>query len=96
MQFHCLTVIAATLFVGVNACKCVNGGRNDQFTRECCASLGGNFVNGNDCQAGSISEKLSNFRSCCRGKGQGFTSDCDCPTCRSGSLEEDDQSAAVK
>jgi hypothetical protein len=80
MLFSRLALFAAALFVGADACKCVAGGKDDAATRACCSQLGGNFVNGDDCQAGSISEKLSNFRRCCRDRG--FTSDCDCPTCR--------------
>ncbi|KAF1849269.1 uncharacterized protein K460DRAFT_404507 [Cucurbitaria berberidis CBS 394.84] len=90
MQLTRLVLLATTLLVGADACKCVNNGANTDATRACCAQLKGNFRNGNDCQAGSISEKLSNFRRCCQGKG--FTSDCDCPTCLA---EEAEAEAAV-
>ena len=100
MLFSRLALFAAALFVGADACKCVNGGKDNAATRACCAQLGGNFRNGDDCQAGSISEKLSNFRRCCRDRG--FTSDCDCPTCRvaadgsSDALEGEDQLIATR
>ena len=88
MQFTNLALLAAIFLVGADACKCVNGGKNDDATRACCTQLRGNFRNGDDCQAGSISEKLSNFRSCCRSRG--FTSDCDCPTCLVSPAGEDE------
>ena len=71
--FALLAVVAS-----VEACKCMNGGTVDTgVTQGCCGSLKGNFRNGNDCQAGSISEHLSNFWSCCSNSGR--RSDCDCP-----------------
>lgn len=76
--FSSLTLVAA-LLLGANACKCVNDYVDYAATEACCSRLGGEFVNGNDCNADSISEKLSNFRNCC-GESQ-LTSDCDCPTC---------------
>ena len=80
MRFSTLTIAITALMAGAQACQCVNNGADIEKTRDCCERLGGNFVNGKDCQASSISEKLSNFRSCCRERG--MTSDCDCPTCK--------------
>ena len=81
MQF---TLIAFTAILGIaSACKCTAGADNSAFTEICCGRLNGNFVNGNDCAAGSISESLSDFKRCCGDVGgPDWGSDCDCPTCR--------------
>ncbi|EPE30109.1 hypothetical protein GLAREA_12832 [Glarea lozoyensis ATCC 20868] len=83
MQFVKLMLVAAASILSVEACKCVNpngGANNIGVTRSCCSQNKGTFVNGNDCNAGSISNRLSNFKNCCRGSG--LNSDCSCPTCR--------------
>lgn len=90
MQFF-NAIILASMALTATACKCVQGGTNDEATRVCCGSLGGRYE-GNDCVAGTISEELSDFRSCCMNQdpnGQ-LTSDCDFPTKR------DEASAAIK
>ncbi|KAI1085131.1 hypothetical protein F5B20DRAFT_575596 [Whalleya microplaca] len=76
MQFSQIFVLAvAAISTPALACKCyVNGNQDNGKTQSCCSQQGGNFVSGNDCQAASISEHLSNFRSCCGG-----SSDCDFP-----------------
>lgn len=77
MHFSCVaaTAIAAMLSAPSLACQCFSGDRVDVGkTHGCCNGLGGVFVNGDNCQAGSISERLSNFRRCCDGQ-----SDCDYP-----------------
>ncbi|CAK1356438.1 hypothetical protein CB0940_10908 [Cercospora beticola] len=75
MQFFTVAIIA--LFgLTANACKC----SNDRLaTESCCAQLQGNYLpDQQDCQAASISERLSTFASCC--SEGGFDSDCDCPS----------------
>jgi hypothetical protein len=79
MRFLSSLAVVAALLVGTQACKCVNDYVDNAATEACCNRLGGSFVNGNDCNADSISEQLSDFRNCC-GESQ-LTSDCDCPTC---------------
>jgi len=84
MQFLHFVVITGALSIGINACKCIDvesgTGPNDALTGACCTGLKGNFVDGNDCEADSISELLSAFQVCCFAAG-GYDSDCDCPTC---------------
>ena len=77
MQFNTILITLFALLASSDACKCVQGGSHPKATKACCNKLDGNFVGGNDCAAGSISEHLSEFRTCCKGKG--FTSDCDFP-----------------
>lgn len=73
-----IATIATMLAATGQACKCNPGGvENVAQTQFCCTQLGGVFQDGNDCEASSISEHLSNFRSCCGG-----SSDCDFPTKR--------------
>ncbi|KAF2448952.1 hypothetical protein P171DRAFT_509337 [Karstenula rhodostoma CBS 690.94] len=73
-----LATIFSTLMLGSQACKCLVDGRvNAGATKRCCVSLNGAFVNGNDCNAHSISEKLSNFSKCCNHVG--LFSDCKFP-----------------
>lgn len=75
-----LLAIAATLSVPAEACKCVSNGLDDiNATQDCCASFNGNFQFGNDCQASSISNQLSNFEACCGN--YGLSSDCPCSQC---------------
>ncbi|KAL7628429.1 hypothetical protein AAE478_002632 [Parahypoxylon ruwenzoriense] len=75
--------VATILSTPALACKCyVNGNQDTARTQSCCNQLGGNFLNGNDCQAASISEHLSNFRSCCGGQ-----SDCDFPAAEEAEAE---------
>ncbi|EFX01836.1 hypothetical protein CMQ_8302 [Grosmannia clavigera kw1407] len=71
---HILSIaLAAMLSTPVLACKCQVGGSEDVArTQDCCGRLNGVFRYGNDCEASSISQHLSNFRSCCGGQ-----SDCD-------------------
>ncbi|KAF2746649.1 hypothetical protein M011DRAFT_403972, partial [Sporormia fimetaria CBS 119925] len=86
--FSNILFTAATLLAGADACKCVsNGYHYVDASRACCGELRGNWRDGNDCQAGSISEHLSDFRRCCRN--WGLTSDCDCPTCTAAELQAD-------
>ncbi|CAJ2510134.1 Uu.00g060340.m01.CDS01 [Anthostomella pinea] len=67
--------ITALLSTPALACQCNTGGTiNDVQTVYCCGQLGGTATGGNQCEAASISEHLSNFRSCCGGG-----SDCDFP-----------------
>jgi hypothetical protein len=82
MQLFNLMLVAAASTLSVEACKCVNpngGANNVDRTRFCCKQNSGTFVS-DDCRAGSISNRLSNFKTCCRGKD--LNSDCSCPTCR--------------
>ncbi|KAH7076087.1 hypothetical protein FB567DRAFT_535428 [Paraphoma chrysanthemicola] len=75
MRFNIITVLAV-VGATVSACKCSN---NRLATESCCAQLQGNYIpEQEDCQAASISERLSNFASCCS-EGN-FDSDCDCPS----------------
>ena len=82
-----LLAVAAMLSVPICTCKCKDGSGNavDGATESCCAEVGGVWQDGNDCQASSISELLSNFETCCQQAGTGtgteWTSDCSCPTC---------------
>ncbi|KAH9910778.1 uncharacterized protein BXZ73DRAFT_57767 [Epithele typhae] len=80
MKLLALIVLAVAAAIPTQACKCIdsNGSQNVGNTKTCCASLNGAFLNGNDCNASSISEHLSNFRSCCESHGS-QTSDCDFP-----------------
>ncbi|KAL2204637.1 hypothetical protein CC79DRAFT_916004 [Sarocladium strictum] len=79
MQLLTLIMLSgvAMLSVPTEACKCyrTEGGQNKGATHKCCNDLGGVFLNGNDCNAGSISEHLRQFDRCCKGQG----SDCDYP-----------------
>lgn len=73
-----LAAAIALLSTSTQACKCINdSGEDITATRNCCASLNGEFQDGNDCEAGSISDHLSNFYSCCQANGD--ISDCSCP-----------------
>jgi hypothetical protein len=92
MKFISFAAIAATLFFnGAYACKCLDGKENiTRTTERCCLEQNGNYVNGGDCAANSISESLSNFASCCAS--DGYDSDCDCP---SGCFAEGDQRSNV-
>ncbi|KAF2278197.1 uncharacterized protein EI97DRAFT_248020 [Westerdykella ornata] len=88
MHLSSILLAGAALLAGADACKCVSGGNVYlDASHACCNDLRGNWRNGNDCQAGSISEHLSNFRRCCRN--WGLTSDCDCPTCSAAELQAD-------
>ncbi|KAI8631686.1 hypothetical protein F5Y19DRAFT_424566 [Xylariaceae sp. FL1651] len=70
-----VAAIAAMLSSSALACKCISNGVEDVArTESCCGELSGVFQDGNDCEASSISEHLSNFRDCCGGQ-----SDCDFP-----------------
>ncbi|EJD41976.1 hypothetical protein AURDEDRAFT_168970 [Auricularia subglabra TFB-10046 SS5] len=81
MNFVYLALMAIAAVVPAEACKCldVGGTNNVANTQNCCNNLGGSFVNGNDCNADSISEQLSDFRACCESAGS-VTSDCDFPS----------------
>ena len=72
-----LLSVAAVLSVPAEACKCytTGGTENEGATHLCCNNLKGVFQDGNDCNAGSISEHLAAFDKCCKGDG----SDCDYP-----------------
>ncbi|KAL5434428.1 hypothetical protein PMIN06_011373 [Paraphaeosphaeria minitans] len=73
-----LATIFSTLLLTTQACKCLVDRRvNKDVTFRCCANLNGIFVNSNDCNAHSISERLSNFAHCCNRSG--LVSDCKFP-----------------
>ncbi|KAF3492120.1 uncharacterized protein GIQ15_01637 [Arthroderma uncinatum] len=76
-------VVTAMLSSSAIACKCEADIKtppaDDEcprlvtFTEKCCSELGGT-MNGDDCVAHSIAEKLKAFHKCCQGK-----SDCNYP-----------------
>jgi hypothetical protein len=97
MRLLNLTLAAATvLSAPIHACKCLSldGFYYDGATEGACNELGGQ-MNGNDCVADSISEKLSDFRFFCQLLG-GQGSDCSCPIgCREAITAEEDPEAVA-
>lgn len=70
-----VTIVA--LVSSAEACQCLsNVGVNDAVTKKCCREAGGT-PDGNQCLAGRISRRLSNFSRCC--KSYGTLIDCGCP-----------------
>jgi len=76
MQFFNMILVAfAAILIPTEACKCVVGGKADAgVTTGCCNKFNGNVQFGDDCRAGSISEKLRQFQDCC--SSVGGRSDC--------------------
>ena len=77
MYLYRIAVIAAATILATPAlaCKCFTNGHQDNGkTQSCCNQRHGVFRYGNDCEASSISQHLSNFLNCC-----GVLSDCDYP-----------------
>ena len=84
------TLPLASLALTASACKCVRDGTNEvDATAKCCDFKKG-IMDGDDCAADSISEKLSGFRKCCAGEDEKLTSDCDFPG------KKDEGSAAIQ
>ncbi|KAF2686424.1 hypothetical protein K458DRAFT_279079, partial [Lentithecium fluviatile CBS 122367] len=72
-----LTAILAFLPDSSVACKC-RGQHSSETTQICCKEAKGNFINGVDCNAHSMSQRLSDFAFCCRERFF-VKSDCGCP-----------------
>ncbi|KAK2616959.1 hypothetical protein QQS21_000048 [Conoideocrella luteorostrata] len=71
-----IIAIATAFFATAEACQCHKGtGLDTGATFDCCYSAGGKPT-GDQCPAGTISERLSDFASCCRSRGA--YSDCNC------------------
>ncbi|KJZ74915.1 hypothetical protein HIM_05646 [Hirsutella minnesotensis 3608] len=74
-----LASIAAlfALASSAQACQCISSvGVNVSATQKCCREAGG-ASQGNQCPAGRISERLSDFAQCCRR--YDTATDCGCP-----------------
>jgi len=70
-----LVAIGAILLVPTEACKCwLNGAEDFDSSLKCCGNEGGVWQDGNDCQASSIQNQLSQFQWCCGNLGT--VSDC--------------------
>jgi hypothetical protein len=78
--FATILALLSLFLVPTLACKCrvrVNDAIDTARTYACCVGRKGEFVDGNDCRAGSIQDKLRTFHQCC--KFYGRVSDCRCP-----------------
>ena len=66
MHFLKLVLIAASAVSVAQACKCVEDGEQvDECTANACGRIAGGVLNGDDCDADSISEALTQFRLLC-------------------------------
>ncbi|KOS17046.1 hypothetical protein ESCO_005869 [Escovopsis weberi] len=83
MKLSTLVLAAAAAAPLVDACKCImpSGLANIDWTLKCCKIVPGAKANGNDCNAHSMSQKLSRFHDCCQGMGRSLDirTDCPCP-----------------
>ncbi|KAK5994037.1 hypothetical protein PT974_07477 [Cladobotryum mycophilum] len=80
-----LTIAITATLPLAEACKCKNpsGSPDSYVTKECCRILKGQFTNGDNCDAHSISNKLKDFKYCCGvvANDAAWKSDCKCPNC---------------
>ncbi|KAK7193885.1 hypothetical protein PSPO01_00558 [Paraphaeosphaeria sporulosa] len=90
MKATAIILVISTLFGSTTlACRCASWGPtlyyDYQNTKDCCYQLNGAFYDGDpngkeyDCQAASISEKLSSFHHCCWYKDNNMRGDCKWP-----------------